>query len=251
MPRKRTIDIHELLFDSELFAALGSKGLLFYVVLWSEADDFGGVEQDFAKFSLNSGFTKINKKRTKSYIEILLTLKKIIPYEPSPPNGKKYLYLKNFLKHQKLRNASPPSIPLPPWVSCTIKAYPSGKRYAVYSEITSRLPRHSAETLKSLPVASEKSTNRRETIEKKLKETKGHSQTLPGDSKKTPETPETPPEKIPDSSLNGKDPKDKDQGHKLPPATSVPSESANRKKLYDKQQAEDLKKYKKDQKAPF
>ena len=46
MGRKRVIDTDELLFDEELFEAVGKDGLWLYVRLWSLAEDWGGYGQD-------------------------------------------------------------------------------------------------------------------------------------------------------------------------------------------------------------
>lgn len=129
MGRKRIIDTDELLFDEELYGAVGKDGLWLYVRLWALAEDFGGYEAKYGNISLKTGVLKLKTSQVKEIIEKLIKLGKIVTYEI---NGKKYHWIKNLLKHQRLNNPAIPTLPLPPWVSCEIRQYKSGKKYASY-----------------------------------------------------------------------------------------------------------------------
>jgi len=75
------------------------------------------------------GALNFTAKQVEVYIKLLITAKKIVEYKVT---GVKIHWLVNFLKHQKVVNASTPSLPLPNWIKFEIKHYPSGKAYAVY-----------------------------------------------------------------------------------------------------------------------
>ncbi|MBA7470151.1 hypothetical protein ES707_05429 [subsurface metagenome] len=151
MARKRTLDIHELVFDPELVRALKSKGLIFYEVLWGNADDFGGFEMNYEKIKLWCGALPITITEVKKYLKILTELRKIILYET---DGKKCGWLKNLMKCQPLKNPSLPTLPLPEWITYEIKKYPSGKKYAQYQIITKKLPvayQYATKTTETIP----------------------------------------------------------------------------------------------------
>lgn len=113
MGRKRVIDTDELLFDEELFEAVGKDGLWLYVRLWSLAEDWGGYEPRYGSIALKTGILRLSSETVQEIIEELIILGKIVPYEA---NGKTFHWIKNFLKHQRLNNPTPHSLPLPPWV---------------------------------------------------------------------------------------------------------------------------------------
>jgi hypothetical protein len=129
MGRKRVIDTDELLFDEELFEAVGVDGLWLYVRLWSIAEDFGGYEPNYGSISLKTGVLKLSKSYVNQTIEKFIKLGKVVTY---CINGKTYHWLRNLLKHQRLNNPAPPTLPLPPWVTCEIRQYQSKKKYASY-----------------------------------------------------------------------------------------------------------------------
>jgi hypothetical protein len=169
MGRKRVIDTDELLFDEELFEQIGIKGLWLYVRLWSLAEDWGGYEPKYGSIALKMGVLKMETEEVRSTIAKLITLGKIIPYWIGSlhnlENESQYHWIKNLLKHQPLNNPAPPSLPLPPWITCEIKEYASKKKYASYridleklASYTSSLPEHYQSRL---PVALE--TKRNET----------------------------------------------------------------------------------------
>lgn len=160
MGRKRVIDTDELLFDEELFEAVGKDGLWLYVRLWSLAEDWGGYEPRYGSIALKTGILRLSSETVKEIIEELIILGKIVPYEA---NGKIFHWIKNFLKHQRLNNPTPPSLPLPPWVICEVKEYKSKKKYASFQIDWEKL----ASCTSSLPVGYQNTTssprNRNET----------------------------------------------------------------------------------------
>jgi uncharacterized phage protein (TIGR02220 family) len=138
MAKKRTLDIEGLIFDSDLVSSLGPKGILFYEMLWGNAEDWGGIELNSKDLRLKMGAITSTTKEIDKFIEILSNgLKKLIPYEYQ---GRGYGWIKNFLKNQQLNNPALPKIPLPEWITFEVKEYPSRKKYAHYSVITEKIP---------------------------------------------------------------------------------------------------------------
>lgn len=160
MARKRTIDIEGLLFDPELVKALSANGLLIYIMLWGNAEDWGGFEMNLDSLRLRMGAVKVSQKEMEAVVQKLIQMGKIIPYQV---NGKQCGWIRNFFRHQRLNNPSPPTLTLPDWITCELKDYPSGKKYAVYRVIQEKIPGNSADTTSSLPVAYEQTTSNRET----------------------------------------------------------------------------------------
>lgn len=157
MARKRIIDT-DLYFDVEICNLLGDRGLHLYFRLWGIADDSGVYEPRYADIALKMGALNFSHKEVENYIQKLVDGGKVIPFVS---NGTTYHWLKNLLKHQPLNNPSPPKYPLPDWISCKIRKYPSGKKFAVYHLIEEKLP----EITSSLPVDYP-------SVKKKRKETK-------------------------------------------------------------------------------
>ena len=59
MGRKRVIDTDELLFDEELYEAIGQEGLWLYVRLWALAEDWGGYEPKYGSIALKTGVLRM------------------------------------------------------------------------------------------------------------------------------------------------------------------------------------------------
>jgi len=127
--RKRIIDTDGLYFDTALVRLLGAKGLHLYVRLWGLAEDWGGFRPDYSEIALRMGALKFSSKEVERIITKLIEAGKVVVYESG---SEKFCWLKNLLKHQVLNNPSPPVLPLPSWIECEIKKYPSGKKYAIY-----------------------------------------------------------------------------------------------------------------------
>jgi len=149
MDRKRVIDTEAFYFDDELVELLGERGLHFYIRLWGIAEDWGGFEPKYGSLALKMGALKFSIEEVKKYLNRLLLAGKIFEYEIQ---GKKYHWLTKLMKHQPLNNPSPPQLPLPDWIICEEHRYPSGKRYANYSCLIEKLPRHYQKPTSSLPV---------------------------------------------------------------------------------------------------
>jgi hypothetical protein len=140
--RKRSIDVHALLFDPELVNALGSNGLWMYALCWSLCDDFGGIEITAATLKLELGAlqekSKITLQHCQDFLNKIIEQQKFIPYTF---NGKTYYWIKNFLKHQPLNNPAKPTIPVPEWIAVETFTYPkSNRKYAHYTILPDKIP---------------------------------------------------------------------------------------------------------------
>ncbi len=160
MGRKRLVDTDQLFFKPKLVKAIGADGLLIYIRLWGLAEDWGGLEIDADEISLQTGALRYSTELVFNTIEKLVQIGKLIPYEI---NGREYHWIKNLLEYQPLNNPTPPKLPLPSWISCEIKEYRSGKKYAKYTIDHKKIPVDYEETTNKLPVALETKRNRIET----------------------------------------------------------------------------------------
>lgn len=115
--------------DTELIKELPPEGRLFYLGLIQLADDSGCLEDDIMAFKilLFPGDKEITEERLSEYRKKLVRLGKLIPYLSE---DKPCLFLKNFHKHQTLKNPSPPDVPLPEWVKW--EPYSSNNRTGKY-----------------------------------------------------------------------------------------------------------------------
>lgn len=115
--------------DTDLIRLLDITGRMFYLGLWQLADDSGCLEYDVLAFKIHlfPADADITIEVIEQWVKKLIEAKKLIPYEAE---GKKCLYLKNFHKHQTLKNCPPPEVPLPPWVAW--EPYPSNDRTGKY-----------------------------------------------------------------------------------------------------------------------
>jgi len=138
MARKRIIDTEEFYYDESLYKAVGERGMHMYIRLWGLAEDWGGIEADYAKLGYQMGALRMTSEEVENFVHILAVMGKIICYKIE---GREYLWLSKFLKHQVLKNPPPPKLPLPAWIKCRIKQWKkSKKKYAVYELIFSNLP---------------------------------------------------------------------------------------------------------------
>ena len=129
MARKRVIDTEALYYDAEIIRMLGERGLHLYIGLWGIAEDWGGYEPKYDNIAFRMGALFFKPEEAQKYIDILVGAGKIIPYQM---NETTYHWIKNLLKHQGLNKPTPPKLPLPKWIKCNLKEYPSGKKYAEY-----------------------------------------------------------------------------------------------------------------------
>lgn len=104
----------------------------FYIGLVQLADDSGCLEDSPFAFKVQLYPSPMDADITveviKGWRDQLVACGRLIPYQA---DGKACLYLRNFHKHQKLDNPSPPEVPLPPWI--TWHPYPSNKKAGRYS----------------------------------------------------------------------------------------------------------------------
>jgi len=115
--------------DTELIRILDIPGRMFYQGLWQLADDSGCLENDTLAFKIHlfPADAEITIEVIEKWVKTLIEAGKLIPYEAE---GKQCFFLKNFHKHQKIKNPSPPEVPLPPWIAW--EPYPSNDRTGKY-----------------------------------------------------------------------------------------------------------------------
>lgn len=101
--------------DEELVGGMDIPGRLFYLGTWSVAEDSGVLTMSplSLKMKIFPG-DDISPEQLETYINRLVQMRKIVPFEYG---GKQYGWIKNFNRHQKLDNPSPPTLPLPSWVN--------------------------------------------------------------------------------------------------------------------------------------
>jgi len=114
--------------DTDLIRLLDIPGRMFYQGLWQLADDSGCLEYDVLAFKIHLfPADPVSTETIQEWINKLVESKKLIEYEVG---NKKCLFLKNFHKHQTLKNCPPPEVPLPPWI--TFEAFPSNNKQGKY-----------------------------------------------------------------------------------------------------------------------
>lgn len=90
---------------------------VFYQGLWALAEDSGCVEDDWFGWKLQLFPSPVDADITQDVLEgwrdELVDADKLVPYTA---DGKSYLYLRTFHRHEAPRNPQRPDLPLPPWV---------------------------------------------------------------------------------------------------------------------------------------
>lgn len=116
--------------DTELIRELPLEGRLFYLGLIQLADDSGCLENDVMAFKilLFPGDPNITEDLLEEFCKKLVRMGKLTKYLSV---NKECYYLKNFHKHQTIKNPSPPEVPLPPWIKW--EPYKSNPRAGKYS----------------------------------------------------------------------------------------------------------------------
>jgi hypothetical protein len=93
-----------------------------YQGLWAVAEDSGCLEDDPFEWKLALWGSPLDTDITidllATWRDELIAVRKLIPYEA---DGKRYLFVTNFHQHEHPRNPQSPDLPLPPWVSWTVK----------------------------------------------------------------------------------------------------------------------------------
>jgi hypothetical protein len=107
----------------------------FYMGLVQLADDSGCVENNAFAFKINlfpsPADADITIELIATWVDELIRAGKLVPYTVQ---GKEYLFIKNFHKHQSLNKPTPPnktSVPLPPWITWQPGDKRSSSRYVV------------------------------------------------------------------------------------------------------------------------
>ncbi len=114
MARKIVIDTYAVFFDVELWEAVGDRGVLFYQRLWGLAEQWGGFEPVAANLSAEMGALRCTKEEAVEHLAKLHSEKKIVYYQAE---GKQVAFIGAYLRHNKHQHASPPTLPLPKWVT--------------------------------------------------------------------------------------------------------------------------------------
>lgn len=107
MARKRIID-PEFWLDEDI-ALCNFASRLFYIGTWNFSDDYGVIEDSVPK--LKAQIFPYDDIDVKPLREKMLALKKLVPFEAQ---GKRWLYVRNFLKYQRVDKPSKNRNPEPP-----------------------------------------------------------------------------------------------------------------------------------------
>ena len=110
MPRIRSIK-HDFFLDDELAKLCSIPARLFYISLWILSDDNGVIEWRPDKVKIQT--LPYDEVDVEKLLAELIEAQKIRQYT-SDSDGKKYIFLKNLLKHQKIDRPRKSNLPLPP-----------------------------------------------------------------------------------------------------------------------------------------
>jgi len=133
--------------DTDLIRHLDRDGRMFYIGSIQLADDSGCLEDDPLAFKLHlyPGDMDVDLDFIQRYRDKLVEIDKLIPYESC---GKKGLFIKNFHKHQSLKNPAPPGVPLPEWLTWeAFKSNPKAGKYTINHNILNGFLESSYEVL--------------------------------------------------------------------------------------------------------
>lgn len=107
MPRQRIIN-PDFWLDEQI-AVCGFEVRLFYIGLWNFSDDYGVIEDSVMK--MKAQVFPYDTVDVAPFRSKLVELGKLIPFEA---DGKKWFYIKNFLKYQRVEKPSKYRNPEPP-----------------------------------------------------------------------------------------------------------------------------------------
>jgi len=124
-------------WDDSGLAQLPLVARMLFQGTWALADDSGCLEDDPLAFKIklfpSPLDADITVERLASCRDLLVNAGMLVPYEAG---GKRLLYVHHFHKHQKLRNPSPPDVPLPPWVTwIPAPSNPRTGRYEIADDV--------------------------------------------------------------------------------------------------------------------
>jgi hypothetical protein len=118
MARQRMI--HPSFFtDGELWEGLPDWALLFYVGLWTEAEDSGCIigHAGTLKNRVLAARSNITPAKVQEVLDKLVELGKLVAYiGGDPEHPKTYYWLVNFHRHQRIDYPTPPKLPLPDFI---------------------------------------------------------------------------------------------------------------------------------------
>jgi hypothetical protein len=125
--------------DTELIRLFSREQRMFYHGLWQLADDSGCLHDDPWAFKLHLYplDADITPEMLADWRDRLISQQKLIPYLI---HGRRYLFLKNFHKHQSIANPARPDVPLPAWVIW--RPYPTNGRQGTYTVLADVLTSH-------------------------------------------------------------------------------------------------------------
>jgi hypothetical protein len=186
MGYRRLIDCDQLFEDDQLFEAIGTDGVMLYVRLWSLAECWGGLEDNPKSISRQSGALNLSSKKVGGILKKLVELDKIFPYELE---GKRYLWLKNLPKHQKLSRSPKSKIPIPNWIHAEPHEYDS-KTSWTYTVLEDLAPSNSMlpDSRQYATGQSAEFTKQSSTKQNKAVQGADHRQTTPEQAKPVPLT---------------------------------------------------------------
>lgn len=103
-------------WDDEPLARLGSDARLIFQALWNLADDYGRLVDDVGRifrfvFAAEGPMPHIDRRGVHAELERIAGLGKIVRYSA---DGRRYIAVARFDKHQKPRRRFPSQIPQPP-----------------------------------------------------------------------------------------------------------------------------------------
>lgn len=100
--------------DTELMKNLPLAGRMMYKGLWHLAEDSGCLENDPTAFKVQLFplDAEVTLEKIEEWLDILVSIEKLITYGKND----RYMYIKNFHKHQTLNSPGQPGLPLPEWV---------------------------------------------------------------------------------------------------------------------------------------
>lgn len=100
MPRQRIIN-PEFWLDYEIASIENPNACLFYIGTWNFCDDYGVIENNAPK--LKAQIFPYREVNVAELIDIFVKLGKFVLFEA---NGKSWIFVKNFLKFQKIKKPS-------------------------------------------------------------------------------------------------------------------------------------------------
>ncbi len=136
--------------DGELLRWPLAKRVM-YQGLWAIAEDSGCLEDDPFEWRTQLLISPLDLGITlemfTEWRNELVAAGKLIPYQAE---GKQYVYIRTFHEHESPRNPQSPSLPLPPWVTCSVEGEGRSRRLKyVHSECPQTSSGHRSASVQS------------------------------------------------------------------------------------------------------